>query len=548
MSRPARRALQRLDPFELKEKLIALSEERAREGARTMLDAGRGNPNWLAMEPREAFFVLGGFAMEEAHRAWPGDAALGGAPRRKGIAQRLRRYLARTQNSPGARFLAKALRYGAGRLAFDADAFVHELVDAIAGDHYPMPVRMLRHAERVVREYLERVLFAGSRRRGEIELFAVEGATAGICYLFDSLVHNGLLRRGDRVALAVPIFAPYVALPQMQRYGFEIVRLEASERRGDGSHNWQYPDSEIDKLGDRSIKALFVVNPSNPPSVAMRARTVARLASLVERRRRDLIIVSDDVYATFVPGFRSLLAALPHNTVVLYSFSKYFGCTGWRLGVVGLHEDNVIDRLIARAPRARRRAIENRYAGLSAEPGRLGFIDRLAADSRAVALNHTAGLSGPQQVQMTLFALHALLDRAGRYRALARNILQRRLKALFAGLGAPLPEDPLRAGYYCELDLMAWAERHHGRKFARYLQRAHEPVDLVLRLAERSGIVLMPGAGFAGPEWSVRVSLANLPERAYGEIGAQLAAASRDYVDEWKRGARRTQRPRLRTA
>jgi aspartate 4-decarboxylase len=95
---------------------------------------------------------------------------------------------------------------------------------------------------------------------------------------------------------------------------------------------------------------------------------------------------------------------------------------------------------------------------------------------------------------------------------------------------------------------MAWAERHHGRKFARYLQRAHEPVDLVLRLAERSGIVLMPGAGFAGPEWSVRVSLANLPERAYGEIGAQLAAASRDYVDEWKRGARRTPRPRLRTA
>jgi len=115
-----------------------------------------------------------------------------------------------------------------------------------------------------------------------------------------------------------------------------------------------------------------------------------------------------------------------------------------------------------------------------------------------------------------------------------RHLIERRLKALFAGLGAPLRADPLRAGYYCELDLMAWAEQRYGADFARHLRRSHEPVDLLLRLAERSGIVLMPGAGFAGPEWSVRVSLANLPEQAYAEIGAQLAAAAQDYVDEWR--------------
>jgi hypothetical protein len=45
----------------------------------------------------------------------------------------------------------------------------------------------------------------------------------------------------------------------------------------------------------------------------------------------------------------------------------------------------------------------------------LRFIDRIVADSRDVALNHTAGLSLPQQVQMTLFSLFALLDRDDAY-------------------------------------------------------------------------------------------------------------------------------------
>jgi aspartate 4-decarboxylase len=532
----AQRALGRLDPFELKDRLIAMAEEHARHGAYALLNAGRGNPDWVATGAREALFVLGGFAIEESQRAWdPRDSAggeVGGAPRKAGIARRLRAHLARQPASPGARLLRDALRYGTARLGFDADAFAHELADGVLGDHYPMPLRMLPHAERIVREYLERELCAGRHER--LELFAVEGATAGICYLFDSLQQNGLLRRGDRIALATPIFTPYVEIPQLARYAFDVVRLEASERRADGSHLWQYPDAEIDRLADPAVRALFLVNPSNPPSVALRARTVRRLVRLVRTKRPDLIVITDDVYATFVEGFRSLLAELPRNTVAVYSFSKYFGCTGWRLGVVALHEDNVLDQGIARLPARQRHAIERRYASLVLEPAKLKFIDRLVADSRQVALNHTAGLSTPQQVQMALLAILGLLGRGARYKRVVRRIVQRRLKALYCGLGAPLPADPLRAGYYCELDLMAWAERHYGREFMEFLARRHEPVDLLLRLAEQSSIVLMPGGGFAGPQWSVRVSLANLPEQAYGEIGAALHAAARGYVEEWR--------------
>jgi len=49
--------------------------------------------------------------------------------------------------------------------------------------------------------------------------------------------------------------------------------------------------------------------------------------------------------------------------------------------------------------------------------------------------------------------------------------------------------------------------------------------------------VLMHGGGFGGPDWSVRVSLANLPEETYPKIGQYLREAAQGYVQEWKEAA-----------
>ena len=58
------------------------------------------------------------------------------------------------------------------------------------------------------------------------------------------------------------------------------------------------------------------------------------------------MIISDDVYGTFVDDYRSLMADLPYNTIGVYSYSKYFGVTGWRLGTISLYENNVFDKLL----------------------------------------------------------------------------------------------------------------------------------------------------------------------------------------------------------
>lgn len=509
-----------LSPFELKDRLVELATECTRASARLLLDAGRANPDWLALEPRAAFVELARFALGEARASGLAEG-LGGHPPAPGIAARMRAAMA--VPLPGAGLLREALD-AAPRLGLGADALAHELVLGALGADYPAPPRMLPGVERVMQAYFAQELQRGAPAAAPPRLFATEGATAGICYLFQSLLASRLLAPGERIAIGVPAFTPYLEIPRLEAFRFDALHLAA-----DGDADWQYSDAEIERLADPRVRALLVVNPGNPTPVAIGARTLERIGELVRMRRPDLIVVSDDVYAPFADGYRSLASVAPHNTITVYSLSKYFGCTGWRLGLVALAEDNVCDRLLARLPAGARAAAAARYASLCVDPGALPFIDRLVADSRMVALNHTAGLSTPQQVQMALFALHALSARGARYRAQARAQVHARHAALYQALGVPAPGGPLHTDYYATLDLLRLAQRLHGADFAAWLARARHPLDPVFDLAREHATVVLPGGGFEAPDWSIRISLANLPPEAYREIGGALRAVIARY-------------------
>jgi len=534
VGRAEQKELLKLSPFELKDKLISLAAETERESNAQMLNAGRGNPNWICTTPREAFGTLLRFGIEEVRRGID-IPDFGRIPQKEGIGKRFTDFLQKNKDAQGAKLLRDSFNYGLKTLNFDADTFAYELAEGVVGWMYPVPDRMLRCTERVVHEYLRQEMCAGKMPPGQFDIFATEGGTAAMCYIFDSLMLNFLLRKGDTIALGVPTFTPYIEIPHFDRYQFKVVNIDAGkELRRDGSHTWQYSDEEIDKLSDKRIKAFFLVNPSNPPSLAMRTNSMKRLVKLVKTKRPDLIIITDDVYGTFVPGFRSLMAELPQNTIGVYSYSKHFGCTGWRLGVIAIHQKNIFDTMIANLSAKERGELNRRYSSITLEPEKLKFIDRMVADSRQVALNHTAGLSLPQQIQMALFSLFALLDTANSYKTLSQLIVRRRYKALWEGLGLPMPPEEDRAFYYTELDVMVWAEKAYGPDFVKFLKKNYECTDILFRLAELSGVILMHGGGFGGPEWSVRVSLANLPEDTYPKIGQFLREAAEGYVKEWE--------------
>lgn len=526
--------LQTLSPFELKSKLIQLAGEGEQRNAFQMLNAGRGNPNFIAPTPREAFFALGMFALEEsrADRQW--DHELVGVPQKDGIADRFRSWLGARKGQPGIKLLTQTLDYGVNECGFDADSFVWELADSIIGDHYPEPDRMLKHNHEITKRYLMRELVPG-KDLGEYDLFAVEGGTAAMCYIFNSLMLNRLVHRGDKVALMVPIFTPYLEITELDEFNFEHVYIQASGTFEDGRHSWQFPDSEIEKLLDPDIKILYCVNPTNPPSVQIAPATLDKIAEIINTKRQDLIVITDDVYSTFIDGFQSLMGAAPRNTITVYSFSKYFGCTGWRLGTIGVARDNVLDEKLAALSEEDKEHLDKRYGPLTLTPRDIKFIDRLVADSRNVALNHTAGLSLPQQCQMLLFSAYCLIDSEDYFKHQTQALIQRRYKALQRGMQIDIAPDPNRVAYYVELDFLVWAhERTSDPKFVEFVKANYEPTDILFRLAEQTGVVLLNGGGFEGPEWSIRVSLANLRDTQYEEIGQAMITVCEEYLAEYE--------------
>jgi len=526
--------IEELSPFEFKELLIKLA---SRNSERVMLNAGRGNPNFLALEPRYAYIQLGKFALSEAERhfGYMGDL-IGGHCEKDGIEARFEIFVKNHWDERGTRFLNSAVSYVRDYLGLSAGDFLHEMVQGYLGCEYPSPPRMLPLAEEIVKRYLLREMGTGYDLGysivEETQLFAVEGGTGAMAYLFESLKVNHILNPGDKIAIAVPIFSPYLEIPRLDQYKLEIVEVKASPELG-----YQIPEEELEKLRDPDIKAFFLVNPGNPTAVKLREEVLERIRDIVEGERNDLVIITDDVYATFADDFKSVYSVLPHNTILVYSFSKYFGATGWRLGVIALHRDNVVDKLIQELPEEIKEKLDERYKLITPNPRELKFMDRLVADSRNVALRHTAGLSTPQQVQMVLFALYALMDEEDKYKEAVKRILRRRYRALYRGMGLEPVESPDYTYYYTLLDMEELGEKLYGKEFSEWFMKNFPPEEFIIRLAKEAGVVLLPGRGFDVPHPSARVSLANLREVDYLKIGQTIRRILDEYHREFlKRG------------
>jgi aspartate 4-decarboxylase len=351
------------------------------------------------------------------------------------------------------------------------------------------------------------------------------------------LKSNRLLRSGDTIALGTPIFTPYLEFPHLEDFNLHVVNIQAPQE-----NRFQFTDEQLKKLEDPKIKAFFLVNPGNPTGAALSKEVIAKITKLVKTKRPDLMLLTDDVYGTFVHDFRSLLGELPQNTIGVYSYSKYVGCTGWRLGVIAVHENNIFDKMIAKLPETDLAALDKRYGALTLEPRKIKFIDRIVADSRDVALNHTAGLALPQQVMMSLFSLAELMDSAKKYQKACMEILHRRATAMIEGLGIDVPPNPLYDAYYGLIDFEFWARKNIGDDAVNYLKKNVHPLDLAFRLADNYGIVLLNGGGFEAPNWSLRVSLANLPDEVYEDIGRGVRAVARGYRDAFEASQRAKQR------
>ena len=417
----------------------------------------------------------------------------------------------------------------------DPQAIIYDVVKSSLGCYYPVPPQIQPHLALVAERFLYDLVMAaadGSERGAKMKpndfgCFATEGAAAGILYVFNTLKENYLLLPKDKIALITPIFSPYLEMPRLSDYDLEIVELKCNP-----DDNFSLPDSEIDKLKDKRIKALFMVNPANPAAFSLSKENIDRIGNIVDNERQDLIVLSDNVYAPFADQYNSFMISCPLNTIEVYSLSKYFGTTGWRLGLTMLAKNNRIDKLLKNLPQKYKKALHKRYETATLDPEKLTFMDRLVFDSRQVAEAHVGGLSTPQQVLMGILLYYDIHDRANGepYRNKLKSILKNRITSFYDELKTPITIVPTQTDYYSLVDIPAVTKNAYGEKAAAYLVKEYEYLEFLFHLVSKYHTILLPGSGFGSTPWRLRISLANLTDDKYPIIGKNILKCIGDLV------------------
>ena len=342
--------------FEVKNLPGEDGEER-RRGTTPSLNAGRGNPNWIPppcpARPSPARHLRHGRSAPHHGRAGlrPGPACPPPTEPRASSPS----FDEHGREKP-AQFLKARLGLPTPR-GLAGDELVHEWIGGIAGDEYPMPDRILHYTQEIVNRYLVKALDDGHARDPLRPVRHRGGRRPGLPVLQPEC--SFLVNPGDRIAPYDPYLHAVFEHSHAERLRPGRHPIQANHRCGWAPH-LAVPRQRAGELHDPSIKSLCWLThrtrrrwpwttPRGPSSSAR------------EERRPDLIIISDDVYGTSSPTHRSFWTICPNNTACVYSFSKYFGATGWRRRHRHGAEER-IRRPHREAARRQEAALANRYA------------------------------------------------------------------------------------------------------------------------------------------------------------------------------------------
>jgi aspartate/methionine/tyrosine aminotransferase len=310
----------------------------------------------------------------------------------------------------------------------------------------------------------ELILEKVRRRNGiDCELAQIVVTTGGCGGLFTTLMC--LLDPGDEVLLPDPGWANYP--PMVHALGGRSVFFPLDPARG------FEPDVEgLEALVTPRSKAIVLNSPGNPTGGVYGRASIAAVLELA--RRHDLWLFSDECYDELVfegEHVSSVTVGEPERIVTVFTFSKSYAMTGWRVGYVV-------------APPALADAIAK-----AQEPvvGNASSVSQKAAE---------AALTGPQ-------------DCVGQMREAYRERRDSIMALLDeAGVGYVRP----RGAFYLMADVSP----------------AGESLPFARRLLEEHRVAVVPGSAFGprGEGW-VRVSLCVDPE-VLGEGIGRLALALSD--------------------
>lgn len=156
------------------------------------------------------------------------------------------------------------------------------------------------------------------------------------------LVLTAILNPKDQVLMADPTYP-------CNRQFVELLHAKVLGVPVDASSQYQLTLTHLETHWHSNIKAVMVASPANPTGTLIEQDELLKMAQFLAER--DCYLIVDEIYQGLVyerPA-ESVLAHhnQPDNVIVINSFSKFFGMTGWRLGwcVAPPSLIDVLDRL-----------------------------------------------------------------------------------------------------------------------------------------------------------------------------------------------------------
>ncbi len=182
---------------------------------------------------------------------------------------------------------------------------------------------------------------------------SIEGITASIL---------ALTVPGDEVIIPTPTYTSYREVIYLA--GCSPVYVPLDEAGG-----WSFDIGKLEAAITPKTKAILYCNPNNPTGTIFTKKQLLELAALAEKH--DFFLISDEVYKDFIFNGDSLFSLaqvkkVRDRVIRVYSFSKAYAMTGWRVGY--LHADaslvneilKVHDSLVTCAP------VISQYAAMGA--------------------------------------------------------------------------------------------------------------------------------------------------------------------------------------
>lgn len=161
------------------------------------------------------------------------------------------------------------------------------------------------------------------------DLILTNGVSHGIGTLFKAFGEEGcgFLQRGDAVAIASPVYAPYISI--LEERGIIPVTFPIDPFTGKLS---DLPVKSERRKVKNELKALILIDPNNPTGFSLPEESLKVLAEFAIAE--NLLVITDEVYSSFFPRKKTMLMFAGDRTICLNARSKIERSTGLRFGEI----------------------------------------------------------------------------------------------------------------------------------------------------------------------------------------------------------------------